>query len=228
MTRIPISLEGASFGEARAEEVELHVRAGAGARFVKRAMDIAAALFGLVLLTPLFGLISLWIAVDSPGGVFYRQPRIGKGGRVFDLIKFRTMARNAEQALDEELLSNPKLRTEWDDYQKLRHDPRTTAAGRWLRRFDLDELPQLWNVLKGEMSLVGPRPILVNQRELYGNAYAAYVRVLPGMTGLWQVSGRNRTTFARRVELDRQYIESWSMGLDAYVLVKTIGVVGRQ
>src|SRR5512140_3028026 len=195
MTRIPIPFEGAPFDGQQVLDLGAAGRRNSRALSIKRVVDVAASLVGLLVLTPLFGLIALLITLDSPGGVFYRQPRLGRDGKAFDMMKFRTMERNAEQALDAELRLDPKRRSEWEDFQKLRHDPRVTHAGRVLRRLDLDELPQLWNVLKGEMSLIGPRPILLNQRELYGRSYAEYVRVLPGITGLWQVSGRNSTTF---------------------------------
>jgi lipopolysaccharide/colanic/teichoic acid biosynthesis glycosyltransferase len=117
------------------------------------------------------------------------------------------------------------LKAEWDSYQKLKDDPRLTRAGRLLRRFSLDELPQLWNIARGEMSLVGPRPMMPGQRGMYGEAFGYYTRVTPGITGLWQVSGRNQTTFARRAELDNEYIQSWSIWLDIYILFKTVKVV---
>ena len=192
---------------------------------MKRFIDIVLSALGLVFLSPFLGLMALLIALDSHGGVFYRQPRLGKMGKTFDVLKFRTMYQNADKILDRELRINPRLKEEWDCYQKLKIDPRVTRIGGWLRRFSLDELPQLWNVLKGEMSLVGPRPMLIHQRRLYGEAYEEYVRVLPGITGLWQVSGRNDTTFARRAELDREYIRCWSIGLDIYILFKTIEII---
>jgi Undecaprenyl-phosphate galactose phosphotransferase WbaP len=192
---------------------------------MKRFIDIVLSAFGLIFLLPFFGLMALMIALDSPGSVFYRQPRLGRNGETFDVIKFRTMYQNADQILEEKLRLNPGLRNEWDYYQKLKKDPRVTRVGRVLRRFSLDELPQLWNVLKGEMSLVGPRPITTDQRELYGKSYKEYVRVSPGMTGLWQISGRNHTTFARRAELDSEYVQCWSIGLDFYILFKTIEIV---
>jgi len=123
--------------------------------------------------------------------------------------------------LQSHLESDPLLRQEWEKYQKLKKDPRITRMGRFLRRFSIDELPQLWNVLRGEMSLVGPRPIFENQIELYGKAYDKYTRVTPGMTGLWQVSGRNQTTFTRRSELDVHYVMNWSVWFDIYLLIRT-------
>jgi lipopolysaccharide/colanic/teichoic acid biosynthesis glycosyltransferase len=179
----------------------------------------------MIFLAPLLGLIALWIKLDSPGGVFYRQVRLGRNGQTFHLLKFRTMHEDADEILVDELARDPVLKGEWDSYQKLKDDPRITRVGRFLRRFSLDELPQLWNIAWAEMSLVGPRPMMPNQRDLYGDAFGNYVRVTPGITGLWQVSGRNQTTFARRAELDYEYIQCWSIWLDVYILFKTIKVV---
>jgi lipopolysaccharide/colanic/teichoic acid biosynthesis glycosyltransferase len=192
---------------------------------MKRFIDIVLSALGLIFLLPFFGLMALLIALDSRGGVFYHQPRLGRNSETFDVIKFRTMYENADKILERELKLNPELKEEWNCYQKLKRDPRVTRGGRLLRRFSLDELPQLWNVLMGEMSLVGPRPITAEQCELYGKSYEEYVKVPPGMTGLWQVSGRNYTTFARRAELDSVYIQRWSIGLDIYILFKTIEIV---
>ena len=196
-----------------------------GLQLMKRVVDVFVSVSGLLFLAPFFGLTGLLIRFDSPGDIFYRQPRLGRNGKVFDLIKFRTMHQNANRILEEGLHLNPKLRDEWDHYQKLKGDPRITRVGRFLRRFSLDELPQLWNVLRGEMSLVGPRPITIDQRELYGKSFNEYTQVLPGITGLWQVSGRNDTTFARRAELDSEYIQHWSIRLDIHILFKTIEIV---
>jgi len=193
--------------------------------FIKCFIDVTLSAFGLVFLSPFLGLMALLIALDSRGGVFYHQPRLGRMGKTFNVLKFRTMYKDADAILERELRLNPELKKEWDCYQKLKIDPRVTHIGRLLRCFSLDELPQLWNVIKGEMSLVGPRPMLVDQRQLYGEAYGEYVRVLPGITGLWQVSGRNDTTFARRAELDLEYIRCWSIGLDIYILFKTIEII---
>jgi Undecaprenyl-phosphate galactose phosphotransferase WbaP len=191
----------------------------------KRLIDVLGFFFGMLVLAPLLGAIALWIRLDSPGGVFYRQTRLGRNGRSFELLKFRTMHRDADRILAEELARDPASKAEWDSYQKLKDDPRLTRAGRLLRRFSLDELPQLWNIARGEMSLVGPRPMMPDQRGVYGEAFGYYTRVTPGITGLWQVSGRNHTTFARRAELDNEYIQSWSIWLDIFILFKTIKVV---
>ncbi len=195
------------------------------AQIWKKLIDVLGAFFGLLLLAPWLGLAALLISLDSPGRVFYRQPRLGRRGEHFELIKFRTMHIHADEILKMELARDPLLKQEWDSYQKLKDDPRVTRVGKFLRKFSLDELPQLWNILRGEMSLVGPRPIMLGQREMYGVGYKDYIHVTPGITGLWQVSGRNRTSFARRAELDGEYIQRWSMWMDIFILVKTIKVV---
>jgi lipopolysaccharide/colanic/teichoic acid biosynthesis glycosyltransferase len=171
------------------------------------------------------GLIAILIKLDSRGAVFYRQPRLGQNGQVFNMLKFRTMYRDADRIFKQALGRDLELKREWDAFQKLKRDPRVTRVGKFLRRFSLDELPQLWNVWKGEMSLVGPRPIMVDQRKLYGESIRLYIHVAPGMTGLWQISGRNETTFSRRAALDMEYIQRWSHWLDIYILFKTIKVV---
>ena len=191
----------------------------------KRLLDILGATVGLMLLSPFFLLIAILIYVDSPGRIFYRQMRVGKGGRHFKLLKFRTMHLNADAVLQSYLQKDPALKLEWDQYQKLHKDPRITRVGSVLRRFSIDELTQLWNVLIGEMSLVGPRPMMVNQVDAYGEPYEHYIRVRPGITGLWQVSGRNKTTFARRAQFDVNYVMSWSVWLDLYLLIRTVWVV---
>jgi len=192
---------------------------------LKRVVDITLSFLVLLILTPFLLLIAIIIKWESNGDAFYRQHRLGKDGQVFNLLKFRTMHQNAEEIFKKEVTSNPDKMKEWDSHQKLRNDPRITRTGRFLRRFSLDEIPQLWNVLKGEMSLVGPRPIMVNQRKMYGETIKESSRVRPGITGLWQVSGRNHTTFARRAKLDLEYIQRWSIWLDIYIMLKTIKVV---
>jgi Undecaprenyl-phosphate galactose phosphotransferase WbaP len=195
------------------------------AQALKRAIDLLVSILGLIVLAVPLALIALAIYIDSPGRILYRQLRVGKGGRIFSLLKFRTMVLNADQVLREYLDRNPEKKAEWERYQKLRDDPRITRVGRFLRRFSLDELPQIWNVLRGDMSLVGPRPIMVNQQELYGPNIKHYQRVVPGITGMWQISGRNNTSFKRRTEYDVRYVLNWSVWLDIYILVRTIWVV---
>jgi Undecaprenyl-phosphate galactose phosphotransferase WbaP len=198
------------------------------AQFFKRIIDVLASFFGLLFLAPFFGIIILLIRIDSPGGTFYRQPRLGRGGRVFNLLKFRTMYNNASEILQDQLEKDVEIKKEWEQFQKLKDDPRITKIGKLLRRFSLDELPQLWNVFLGEMSLVGPRPIMVDQCGLYGETYNNYIQVAPGISGLWQISGRNHTTFLRRAELDDEYIQRWSLWLDIYILIRTVIIVINQ
>ena len=194
-------------------------------QMLKRLIDIFASFLGIVFLTPMLALIALWIKINSPGGIFYHQIRLGRNGQLFKMLKFRTMHQDADQLLIDKLAHNPDLKKEWDRYQKLKDDPRITRVGKFLRKFSLDELPQLWNVVRAEMSLVGPRPMMLDQRNLYGEAFGNYIQVAPGITGLWQVSGRNETTFTQRAELDNEYIQCWSVWLDIYILLKTIKVV---
>ena len=195
---------------------------GLAARLLKRLFDVVGvSLLGLVAL-PLLGLIAMAVKLDSRGPVFFGHTRIGRGGRVFYAWKFRSMVPNATEVLEQHLHSNPLARAEWRAKQKLRHDPRVTRLGHWLRRTSLDELPQLWNVLVGEMSLVGPRPIIESERFHYREKIALYEGVLPGLSGLWQVSGRSNTTYEERVELDSYYVTHWSLWLDISILLKTI------
>ena len=194
-------------------------------RFVKRAIDVIVASVGGLLISPLLLVIALLIKLDSPGPVLYGHTRIGQGGRWFKAWKFRTMVKNADQVLKEYLEKHPELREEWERDQKLRNDPRVTRVGRLLRKSSLDELPQLWNVLRGEMSLVGPRPIVQDEVRKYGEKFALYAKVKPGMTGLWQVSGRNNTSYEERVSLDAYYVHNWSFWLDLYILARTLWVV---
>jgi Undecaprenyl-phosphate galactose phosphotransferase WbaP len=189
---------------------------------LKRCEDLVIAGLCLISLSPLVALISLLIRCDSPGGIYYRQDRLGKDGEVIKVLKFRTMFVNGDQIFKERLKNDPALRQEWEKYQKLKNDSRVTRVGAILRKFSLDELPQLWNIFQGEMSLVGPRPIMISQKEMYGPGYQDYCQIKPGITGLWQVSGRNHTTFARRAELDMEYIQRWSLWLDIYIIFQTV------
>lgn len=198
------------------------------AQFQKRVIDVALSLIGLIGLFPFLCLIGLFVAINSNGKIFYRQKRLAKNRRVFEIIKFRTMVPEADKVLHEFLARNPDRQAEWNAYQKLKDDPRITPVGRVLRRFSLDELPQLWNVLKGEMSIVGPRPIMITQQDLYGSSLRHYVRVRPGITGIWQTSGRNRTSFSARTDYDVEYVMNWSIWLDIYILARTFWVVIRQ
>jgi Undecaprenyl-phosphate galactose phosphotransferase WbaP len=191
--------------------------------FVDRVFAAALAVAAL----PLGLLIALAIVADSRGPVFFCHMRMGRGHRQFRLWKFRTMMVGSDVAFQEYLDRNPELEREWRLTHKLRNDPRVTRVGRFLRKTSLDELPQLWNVLRGEMSMVGPRPIVREEIAKYGPAFALYSQVSPGLTGLWQVSGRNDTHYRRRVELDGHYIRHWTPWLDGRILLQTVRVVLR-
>ena len=194
---------------------------------LKRALDLLAAVSGGLVLLPFLIGIAIWIRLESPGPVFFIHRRLGMHGKHFNMLKFRTMVADAETVLQTHLNQNPDLREEWEADQKLRNDPRVTRAGSFLRRASLDELPQIWNVIRGDMSLVGPRPIVDKEIAKYGTAYASYTRVRPGMTGLWQVSGRNDTSYAYRVGIDSYYICNWSIWMDVWILARTPLVVVR-
>jgi exopolysaccharide biosynthesis polyprenyl glycosylphosphotransferase len=192
-----------------------------GGMLLKRAMDFVLAGVALIILSPLFALLALLVAITSPGPVFYRQVRCGLGGRKFSLLKFRSMTQNAEEGLHhlEELneADGPAF--------KMRDDPRCTSVGRWMRVFSLDELPQLWNVLWGDMSLVGPRPPLPREVEQYEPWQRKRLRMRPGLTCLWALEGRSQLRFDRWVRLDLLYIDKWSIWLDCKILFKTIPAV---
>jgi len=194
-------------------------------RFLKRSLDLALATSFGVLILPLGVAIALLIKLDSPGPVFYIQERIGKDGKTIRIVKFRTMHTDADQRLTELLETDPALKEEYERYHKLRNDPRVTRVGRVLRKLSLDELPQLWNVVKGEMSLVGPRAYLPRELPKLKGAERIILKVPPGITGLWQVSGRNQLSFEERVELDVYYVRNWSIWLDVYLLARTFWVV---
>ncbi len=187
----------------------------------KRTYDIVLALWGLVTALPVFAIIAVLVALDG-GPVLYSHQRIGKNGRSFGCLKFRTMILGAEECLEEYLTYNPDERQEWEQHQKLMFDPRTTAIGQFLRRTSLDELPQLFNVLVGDMSFVGPRP--VTQGELshfYGRKARFYTSVRPGITGPWQISGRNEIGYSQRVQLDTRYAIRHSLMNDLVILMRT-------
>jgi Undecaprenyl-phosphate galactose phosphotransferase WbaP len=192
------------------------------ARRTKRTLDLLVAIAGGVLISPLLLAIVALIKLDTPGPAIYGQQRLGGNESAFRCLKFRTMCLDAERTLDEHLQSDPDLRTEWERVRKLRRDPRITRLGRFLRATSLDELPQLWNVLRGEMSLVGPRPIVEAEVPRYGEAYELYRRVTPGISGFWQVNGRSDTSYEERVALDTYYVRNWSVWLDLVILGRTV------
>ncbi len=193
--------------------------------WIKRLIDLGAGLTILILLFPILAILSLIIVLDSPGPVFFYQERLGQGFKRFKVIKFRTMAVDAEQKLSELLQNDPVAQAEYEKYHKLTNDPRVTRFGKWLRRFSLDELPQLWNALKGEMSLVGPRAYMSSELEAIGDYAPTIFRIKPGLTGWWQVMGRHETTFEQRLRMDEYYISNWSLWMDIYILIKTIWVM---
>jgi len=199
---------------------ELYARVG------KRLLDLALTLLVLPVALPIILICAaaLWIEGGQP---FYWQPRLGQGGRIFHMMKLRTMVRNADALLAEYLANDPAMRDEWNTNQKLRKDPRITAVGQFLRATSLDELPQLWNVLNGEMSLVGPRPMMPEQLPLYGDA-SCYLAVKPGITGLWQVSTRNEKGFSYRAQVDAAYCRTLSLGRDLMLIFRTVGVMARR
>jgi Undecaprenyl-phosphate galactose phosphotransferase WbaP len=193
-------------------------------KIIKRLIDIIGSLALLVLFSPLFLVVALMVSLDG-GPVFYRHKRIGRDGKPFGCLKFRTMILGAEACLNEYLSYHPEQRREWEQDQKLAFDPRVTAIGNVLRRLSLDELPQLVNVLVGEMSLVGPRPVTEGELKHYGAAASVYLAVRPGLTGPWQVSGRNDVSYATRVAMDEAYVRNFSLWNDIVILLRTPGVV---
>jgi Undecaprenyl-phosphate galactose phosphotransferase WbaP len=196
-----------------------------GPRLTKAILDCCLTVITGLILLPLIGLIALLVRLDSPGPIFYGQRRLGQHGRPFTAWKFRSMVVNGDQVLAEYLATHPGCREKWERDRKLKRDPRVTRIGRLLRRTSLDELPQLWNVLRGQMSLVGPRPIVGDEIRYYADKFELYKRVLPGITGLWQVSGRSDVTYTERVNLDAYYVRNWSIWLDIYILLRTVWVV---
>jgi exopolysaccharide production protein ExoY len=191
----------------------------------KRVIDIVLAVSGIVLLAPLLVICYLATVVTSPGPALFRHRRVGFKGDYFDCLKFRTMVTDAPERLRRLLDESPAAAAEWAANRKLRDDPRVTAIGAILRRSSLDELPQLFNVLKGEMSIVGPRPVTDEELVRYSGAIDAYLSCRPGITGLWQVSGRSTTTYQKRIACDTLYARKWSMTMDAKILIVTIPAV---
>ena len=193
--------------------------------FLKRTVDITASATALLLLSPVFLVTSLAIRKDSDGPAMFTQKRIGKDGKLFEIYKFRTMVPDADKKLFEMLEKDEKAREEYKLNKKLKHDPRITKVGNFLRKTSIDELPQLINVLKGDMSLVGPRPYLPREKDDMGAYYNTIIESKPGITGLWQVSGRSNTTFEERLHFDEEYNEKKSFTYDMGLLVKTVGSV---
>ena len=192
---------------------------------VKRLFDLALIALSVPFWIPFFILVGILIKLDSAGPVFYSQKRIGYDGKEIKIWKFRSMTSNAENELETFLNENPSLKLEWEQNFKLKNDPRVTRFGNILRRTSLDEFPQLWNVLRGEMSLIGPRPIVQDEIPLYSDGFSIYKQVLPGLTGMWQISGRNDIPYQERVNLDVYYVQNWSIWLDIHILIHTFVTV---
>ena len=191
---------------------------------LKSIIDIVGACAALILFAPLFLFIAYKIRKDG-GSAFYSHERIGKNGKPFQCLKFRSMVVNSQEVLEELLANDSRAREEWERDFKLRNDPRITPVGNFIRKTSLDELPQLINVLKGEMSLIGPRPVVAEERKYYGEHWDEFLSVKPGMSGLWQVSGRNDTGYDERVGLDIHYIRNWNLWMDVVIAYKTIFVI---
>ena len=191
-------------------------------RLFKRIFDITATVIGGILILPVIAIVAILIYLDSPGPIVFGHKRVGQGGKEFPCYKFRSMVPNAQAALEIYLKENPEAREEWERDFKLKDDPRVTKIGKFLRKTSLDELPQLWNVLIGDMSLVGPRPIVRAEVEKYGEYINDFYLVPPGITGVWQVSGRSDTTYEERVLMDSWYVHNWSVWIDIVYLVKTV------
>ena len=228
LTRLPLANVTTSYFFGR-DILMLQVRSNVQRlpwRIVKRSFDLLGSLALLILLSPLFLVLAIAIKRGSPGPISYSHTRIGRHGVSFNCIKLRTMVSNADEVMRRWRQENPDLHEEFQRTFKLKDDPRITPIGRWLRRTSLDELPQLWNVLRGDMSLVGPRPVIARElEEYYGPAAQLYMRTRPGMTGLWQVSGRSDTSYERRIILDEWYILNWSFWYDIVILVQTAWIV---
>ena len=193
--------------------------------FFKRLFDIMFSLSVLILFAPVYLLLALSIALSSSGPIFYVQERVGKNRKMFYCLKFRTMVENADDILLEIMEKSPHLRQEFEDNFKLKKDPRITLIGRFLRMTSLDEFPQFWNVLKGDMSVVGPRPLVEEELPRYGRYINKILTIRPGITGLWQVSGRNDIPYPRRVQIDLYYANEKNLWMDMWIVFKTIGVV---
>jgi Undecaprenyl-phosphate galactose phosphotransferase WbaP len=193
--------------------------------FAKRLFDIVFSLFVLILFSPVYLILALLIALSSEGPIFYIQERVGKNYKRFNCIKFRTMVSNADEILMQMMETSPELRKEFESSFKLKHDPRITKIGKFLRITSLDEFPQFWNVLKGDMSVVGPRPLVAEELPKYGRHIDEILKIRPGITGLWQVSGRNDIPYPRRVQIDLHYVKSRNFWLDLWIVLKTVRVV---
>jgi exopolysaccharide production protein ExoY len=194
----------------------------------KRIFDVIIASITLIVFLPLFAFVVLLLKLTDPNPVIFRHIRVGQGGRRFACFKFRSMVLDSDKVLKTLLESDPAARKQWDRTQKLANDPRITPVGKFLRQSSLDELPQLINVIRGDMSLVGPRPIVPSELTRYGDKLSLYLQARPGITGIWQVSGRNDCGYDRRIEMDANYVRNWRFSTDFVILLRTLGAVLAQ
>lgn len=227
LVAVPMSnVTAESFFDAKI--MVLHIRnnlASPWNQMLKRLFDIVATICGGLLISPILLAIAFWVYHDSPGPVIFKHRRVGRNGKEFNCYKFRSMCVNSKEVLEHLLATDPEAKAEWDKEFKLKNDLRITKSGAFLRKTSLDELPQLWNVLKGEMSLVGPRPIVQAEVPRYGKYIKEYYSVLPGITGMWQTSGRSDIDYPERVHMDSWYVHNWSVWLDMVLLWRTVAVV---
>ncbi len=212
--------ETTAFSSARLDRNETGANTSA-----KRILDVVVASIALIFVLPLLIVVGVLIRLQDGGQAVYSQKRYGRNGRTFKCYKLRSMVANADQRLIEILAQDPEARIEWEQTQKLTHDPRITPLGRFIRKTSIDELPQLFNILKGEMSIVGPRPIVENEITKYGEFYRDYCSVRPGLTGLWQVEGRSDTTYEQRVQLDVKYATTRNFTGDIMIMLRTVPAV---
>ena len=204
---------------------KLSLQASKRAIVAKRLFDIIFSSLVLIFFSPIYLILALLIALSSQGPIFYVQKRVGKNHKTFNCLKFRTMINNADEVLESIMAQSPQLREEFEKTFKLKEDPRITRIGKFLRLTSLDEFPQFWNVLKGDMSVVGPRPLVPEELYKYGNRIDRVLTIRPGITGLWQVSGRNDIPYPQRVNIDVYYVNYYSWWLDLWIIFKTIGVI---
>jgi undecaprenyl-phosphate galactose phosphotransferase len=194
--------------------------------FLKRIFDLVFSFAGILIFFPFFIILAVVIKISSKGKVLHIQERYGKDGKIFKLLKFKTMYKDADERMKQYLIKRPQQKKEWDTYKKLRtFDPRVTPVGKMLRRFSMDELPQLFNVLKGDMSLIGPRPYMIQEKSEIMPYSSVLFKVKPGITGIWQIRGRSELSFESRIKIDMFYVNNWSLSKDIVILFKTVGVV---
>lgn len=193
--------------------------------YIKRTFDVIAAVLALLVLSPLFAILAILVKLSDKGPVFYGHTRVGRSGESFKCLKFRTMRTDGNAVLAQYLAENPEAVAEWEATRKLQNDPRVTVVGKVLRKLSLDELPQVINIMRGDMSIVGPRPVVSDELALYGPAAVYYLKSRPGLTGLWQVSGRNDVSYDSRVAFDTHYVENWSFITDLAIILRTVPAV---